>query len=262
MENTEIKNVLENNKYFTNEQIEQYKRDGFLIVRQMYSPEEVKEISNWIDDLKNRPEEPGKHWVYYEKGPTGMRVLSRIEKFVEYHEKLGELVKNKKILGRVSELFGQPAVLYKEKINFKMPGGLGFEPHQDIQAGWDDYTNFFISVAITIDENTIENGCLELSAGHHKKGLLGKNWKPLSEEDLKGVKFTKFPTKPGDVAFFDCFVPHKSAINTTSMPRRNLYLTYNYLSAGDFRDQYYTDKHKTFPPDIERTPGKEYGYKV
>ena len=35
----------------------------------------------------------------------------------------------------VGELFGEPAVLFKEKINFKMPGGAGFKAHQDQQAG-------------------------------------------------------------------------------------------------------------------------------
>jgi len=38
-------------------------------------------------------------------------------------------------------------VLFKEKVNFKMPGGDGFKPHQDSQAGWDRYADYFVNVA-------------------------------------------------------------------------------------------------------------------
>jgi len=41
-----------------------------------------------------------------------------------------------------------------------------------------------------------------------------------------------------------------------------VYITYNRLSEGDSRAQYYADKHKNFPPDIERDPDRSYGYKV
>ncbi len=38
--------------------------------------------------------------------------------------------------GAVATLFGEPAMLFKDKINFKLPGGDGFKPHQDQQTGW------------------------------------------------------------------------------------------------------------------------------
>ena len=34
----------------------------------------------------------------------------------------------------------------EDKINFKMPGGTGFKPHQDSQAGWEVYAKYFINV--------------------------------------------------------------------------------------------------------------------
>ena len=61
---------------------------------------------------------------------------------------------------------------------------------------------------------------------------------------------------------FDSFVPHASADNLTERPRRVLYLTYNRASDGDHRAVYYRDKHASFPPDIDRVPGKEYVFRV
>ena len=35
-----------------------------------------------------------------------------------------------------SDLFAEQAIIYKEKVNYKLPGGAGFAPHQDVAAGW------------------------------------------------------------------------------------------------------------------------------
>ena len=161
----------------------------------------------------------------------------------------------------VAQLLDEPAVLFKEKINFKMPGGGGFAPHQDSQAGWDTYADFFISALVSIDRATLENGCLQLAAGHHKSGLV-KSWEPLNEDDMKGMCFEPVPTAPGDIVFFDCYAPHASEANMSDTIRRIYYATYNRASAGDHMAQYYADKHKNFPPDIDRDPDKEYVFRV
>ena len=248
--------------YFKPEEIEAYTRDGFVIVRGMYA--NPRQIQDWVTELSEFPEVPGKYAFYYEDNlqRKGERILSRIEYFVDYHEGLNSLVRGNEMMGRLSELFGETAVLFKEKINFKLPGGDGFKLHQDSQAGWEDFTDYFISVLVTVDENTVENGCLELAAGLHKRGLIGKAWEPMAEEDLQGVELKAYPTRPGDVVFFGSYVPHASRPNLTDEPRRNLYLTYNRASDGDFREKYFAEKRKNFPPDIEREPGKVYEFKV
>lgn len=255
---------LTRKKYFSEQELADFKRDGFVIVRGMYSAGEMRDLARWVDEVASRTEEKGRQMLYFEDSllEPGKRVLSRIEKFSDYHRSLKDFVTADRMIGRAAELLGEPAVLFKEKVNFKKPGGAGFTPHQDIQPGWDDYAKYFISVLVTIDPSTIENGCLELSAGHHTRGLLGEKWKPLTPEQLKGVTFTPVPMEPGDVAFFDCFVPHQSKPNLTGTQRRNLYLTYNGKSEGDHREKYFADKRKAFPPDNEREPGSNYVFRV
>ena len=143
-----------------------------------------------------------------------------------------------------------------------MPGGDGFKPHQDQQAGWSVYASLFVTALVAIDEATAENGCLELAPGQHKRGLIGREWTPLTEAEMAGMAFVPYPTKPGDAVLFDSFVPHRSGSNLTDAPRRVLYVTYNRLSEGDHRLRYYADKRKSYPPDCEREPGKEYVYRV
>jgi 2-aminoethylphosphonate dioxygenase len=241
-----------------------FRRDGFLLVRKMYSDAEMRSIASWIDDLAARPPEMGRQMVYFEDSVVepGTRVLSRIEKFAEYHDGLGRLVHDDRLIARLSALLGEPAVLFKDKVNFKMPGGQGFTPHQDIQPGWDDYAPYFVSVLIAIDANTIENGCLEIAAGAHRRGLIGRRWEPLEGPELAGLEFQPYPIDPGDAIFFDCFAPHQSKPNLTGRARRNLYLTYNRRSDGDFREQYFAAKRKSYPPDYERDPGATYVFRV
>ena len=246
---------------FTDRQLQTFKDDGFLIVRGLFNAEQMAVISEWSDEMLARPEESGKHWVYHERSLKGddAALVSRIENISPFHNGFQDLVET--LRGPVGQLLGEEAVLFKEKINFKMPGGDGFKPHQDSQAGWDSYTDFFISVLVSIDAATIENGCLELCAGHHKRGLF-KSWEPLSEADMLGMNFHAVPTKPGDVVFFDCYVPHQSAPNMSDTARRIYYVTFNRASDGDHMEQYYTDKHRTFPPDIDRDSGNKYVFQV
>ncbi len=250
--------------YFNQKDLEDYERNGFIVVRGMYSRPEVQQLSDWIDELSGRKPEFGKQMVYMEDSlfETGKRVLSRIEKFVEYHGGLKNFVYDPRMTGRARELLNDEAVLFKEKINFKLSGGGGFAPHQDIQPGWDEYAPFFLSVLITIDNSTVENGCLELAASHHTRGMIGKKWKPLEGDELNGIEFQSCPMEPGDVAFFDCFVPHQSKPNLTREARRNIYLTFNRMRDGNWREKYFADKRKSYPPDNEREAGKKYEFKV
>ncbi len=236
-------------------------RDGYLVVRGFFDPAETADVLRWTEEVSGAPEVPGRHMVYYEDSLTepGRRVVQRIENFCPFHAGFDALVRQGRLLDWTSALMRGPAVLFKEKINFKMPGADGFKAHQDQQAGWTTYAPIFVTALVTIDPATIENGCLEMVPGRHKEGLLGEEWNPLSED---GLGLVPVPTAPGDVIFFDSFAPHASKPNTTSLPRRILYLTYNALEYGDHRIQYFADKRAAFPPDVERTGTKTYTFRV
>ncbi|MBL94057.1 MAG: hypothetical protein CFH06_00453 [Alphaproteobacteria bacterium MarineAlpha3_Bin5] len=237
-----------------------FSKSGFLLIPKAFDEDAISKISEWTHEVAEMPEISGRQWVYHEKSLVdGMDIVSRIENISPFHTGYRELTK---VLQKpASQLLGEKAVLFKEKINFKMPGGDGFKPHQDSQAGWDKYADFFVSALISIDSATIENGCLKIVDGYHKKGLF-RSWEPLNDQEMDGMKFTPVPTNPGDVIFFDCFAPHASDANRTKSVRRIYYATYNKLSAGNHLEKYYADKHKTYPPDIDREIGKEYIFRV
>lgn len=245
------------------QQIEQFHRDGFLLVRGMYSADEMQDINRWTQEVAGSPEKAGHYMMYFESSKQdGSRIISRIEDFVSFHEGFAELITRRRMQEAVSELFGEAAVLFKDKINFKLPGGDGFKEHQDVQAGWDDYADLHITAMIAIDETNAENGSVEMIPGMHKQGLLGKMWAPLTETDTAHIAYVPVHCQPGDAVFFDSYAPHRSKPNNTDHARRVLYITFNRASKGDHRAQYYADKRKNYPPDIERDPDRNYAFKV
>lgn len=248
----------------TASELAEYQRRGWLIARGFFSPSETGAISRWTDELVAIPEIPGTHMVYYEPSllDKTRRIVQRIENFCPYHAPFDKLVRSGRLRHAIEQLLQEPACLFKEKINFKLPGGGGFEPHQDQQAGWSRYAPIFVTALVCIDRATVENGCLEIADAPRFAGMIGEEWRPLTAGEMAAFKLIPVPSEPGDVLFFDSYVPHASAPNLTPQARRILYLTYNRLSDGDHREPYFVEKRANFPPDIERVPGVEYKFRV
>ena len=236
-------------------------RDGYLVVREFFDTDSLTQLLKWTTELETAPEASGRHWVYREDSITTpvRKVIQRIENFCPYHTGFDRLIRHSALARWSSALLGGPVVLFKDKINFKMPGAPGFKAHQDQQAGWSVYAPLFLTAMVALDPATLENGCLEIAGGRHREGLIGEQWVPLESQ---GLALDPVPTAPGDVIFFDSFVPHASKPNLTDSPRRILYLTYNLASHGDQRARYFADKHVSFPPDIDRDGEKTYVFRV
>lgn len=243
-------------------QVEAFHRDGYLVARGLFTPAAVADIRRWTDEVQAWPETAGRHMMYFEQAGDA-RLLNRMENVLPYHAGFRALATGPQLQGGCGQLLGGPAVLFKDKINFKLPGGGGFEAHQDVQAGWSRYASLHVTALVAVDRATVANGCLEMATdfrGSHE--LIGNEWEPLTAAQLAGLHWAHVETEPGDVVYFDSFVPHRSAANRTAEARRVLYYTYNLASEGDHLAQYYADKRASYPPDVERVPGREYRYRV
>ncbi|MCA1298153.1 phytanoyl-CoA dioxygenase family protein [Stappia indica] len=243
------------------EESARYQADGFLLLKNAFDPAAIAAIEAEIERLEKVPEAPGQHWVYGEtvEDPEPRRVISRMENLVPFSPVFAGL--STALLGYAGEALGGPAALFKEKVNFKRPGGAGFTPHQDQQAGWWNYAPRFVSIMVCVDPATPESGCVEFAAGHHQRGMF-REWEPLTDEDMKDMTFVPVATEPGDVVLIDSFCPHRSETNRSDRQRRLYFATYNRAADGDHLARYYADKHANYPPDVERAASTEYRFKV
>lgn len=225
---------------------------------------EAEALRAWVAELEAAPEEPGGLMKYLDEelAAAGRRQVNRIEYLRPFHPGLAGLMGDPRLLRPVEAILGEPPALLKDKINLKLPGGSGFAPHQDAQAGWDRWAPYHVTAVVAIDAADLENGCLEVAPGRHREGLLGERWRPLEGPSLDGLAFEPVPMAPGDALLFDSFLPHRSGPNRSDRPRRILYVTWQGRSHGEVYEAYFAEKRRSFPPDAERPPGAVYRYRV
>lgn len=250
------------------EQKKEFNDKGFIVMKSFYNQEEMNAVSVWLDKLHDKSPMKGGEAKYYEKSVLkDENILVRIEHILGYHNpEISNSLLSQKFIDCLTDLFDEPPVLFKDKVNYKLPGCRADKLHQDQAAGWNAYGDFYISVAIVVDENRKDNAALSfLKSGNYKKELMSEEWKPLTEDDppyQPEDEYMLLEADPGDVIFFDSYVPHGSPANTSNRSRRNIFLTFNKESDGDKREAYYRDKWAIYPPNQPGQPRAQGSYLV
>lgn len=247
----------------SNKKIKFYKKNGYLKISNLFSKFEIFQLKKYVNEIQNFKPQKKKYMIYYDNFQN-KSFMTRTENFLPYHKKINIFLKKKKIKNIIDKLLGHQSIIFKDKINWKYPGALGFKPHQDAQVWEYLYPKIksFISVAISIDKTNKKNGCLEVVSAQHKKGLLGSNKSEIKKKIVNSFVWKNIFTKPGDLIFFDSYTPHRSSKNLSNKERRMIYLTYNSKKDGNLKKMYFENKRKSFPPNIERIKGKKYKYLI
>ena len=224
------------------EQKKQWEQDGVLKVPAFLNQIESDALREWIDEISSWPPSIDR-WMHHFEQTDQDIVLTRSEYLIGFHDQLRQLMTTGKLPETIGELLGEPALLYKEKINYKYPGGGGYAAHQDAPAY--EFVKSHLTCSIAIDPSTIANGCLYFATGKHHDGLMPMNERGCIEPELaQSLSWLPFELMPGDALFFSSYAPHYSCANESLEPRRSLYLTYNASAEGDFREAYYADKRE------------------
>lgn len=164
----------------------------------------------------------------------------------------------------IEQHLGQPVNLFKDKCNFKHPGGGAFTPHQDITAYRHFASNYQVTAAVLLDAAVEENGALEIATHwdltpkgaklvNTPRGILpqlpsyqgGPRNGDIDDSLCATMRWQRIDAAPGDVILFDSYIPHRSSENRSSSTRRILFFTFNLASEGDFYHHYYRSKWAT-----------------
>lgn len=218
-----------------------FARDGFVKIDNVFN---VNQVSEWVDEISRWPKVERKwlvHWEKSEAAPEG-KLFCRAENFVNYHDGMKELAD---LVGRIlSDVVDREMILFKEKINYKLPGGNGFSAHQDSPA-YLGFCDWHVSACVMVDACTPENGALQCVAGPWTKDSnvpLTESGVVTPEAEAK-MEFQTITGNPGDLILFDGWTPHRSDPNHSNKSRRAIFLTYNAAVDGDFHAAYYEMKH-------------------
>jgi hypothetical protein len=205
-------------------------------------------LAAWSDEVASLPEATGvlQHRELTDEGPQ----RCRSEHFVEVHAGLRELLTSGPMLEVAGALLGEPAVLYKEKINHKLPGGAGYSAHQDAPAYPLIATH--VSAMVAIDDADEGNGGLEVVSACFDRVLPLDGRGCVDRSIEAGLVWEPVGVPAGATLWFHSRTPHRSGPNRSARPRRALYPTYNAAREGDRRTEYYATKADAF---ASATPG-------
>ncbi|QEL14564.1 phytanoyl-CoA dioxygenase family protein [Limnoglobus roseus] len=226
-----------------------WERDGFVIARGVFSPEEIQAAAADAD----RVEREFKHLVstqnrrcrWQDNVFTGECQFDAFDPIIDLSPACAALARDPRLLSLLNDLYGEPAFLFKDKLIFKHPGAKGYALHQDWIAWGDTFPRSFLSLLVPLDPADEENGCTIVYPGYHHNGSLTAedgNYHELPADTVDESRAVPLTLALGDVAVFGGFTPHRSNANLADRPRRQLYFSYTKESdGGDLRERHYKD---------------------
>ncbi|MBC7779355.1 MAG: phytanoyl-CoA dioxygenase family protein [Proteobacteria bacterium] len=218
-----------------------FARDGWVVLPDAL-PEALREaMAGWVDEIAAAAGPGNSRLHYYEQTATG-EALCRTERYIEDHAALAAMITRGTLPALAGELIGEPATIYKEKINYKAAGGAGFNAHQDASAY--AFIKRHITCMVAVDAMTLDNGCLEFSPLGDETMLPDDGDGCIAPGIAASLPWQAIEVPIGGVVFFTSYAPHRSGPNLTSASRRAIYLTYNATSEGDKRAEYYLERER------------------
>ncbi|MDD9992965.1 MAG: phytanoyl-CoA dioxygenase family protein [Rhodospirillales bacterium] len=162
----------------------------------------------------------------------------------------GAVARCRRMVEGAARLLGGEVYHYHSKVTLKRPGGGGtWDWHQDYGYWYKNGCLFpdLLSVAVSVNPATRENGCLQVLKGSHKMGRIehvihgGQNGADMErvKEAMKQLEHVHVETQPGDAFFFHSNMLHSSDPNMSDTARDILICCYNRVSNNPFKQHHH-----------------------
>jgi ectoine hydroxylase-related dioxygenase (phytanoyl-CoA dioxygenase family) len=238
--------------------VERYKREGYLVIPRVLSADRLPPLLAEADRLTHLcGQEPQRYaariqWetsYLAEEDRAGMQnVIRKLEPIIDLSPIFAELALDEGIAGPAAAIFGEPVVLFEDKLNLKLPGGSQYLWHQDWSCCWRAHTDELITCFIYLEDADLTNGCLQVvPCSHVGKPILPFNQGnrlEVAPEYVDKSKIVPVPLGAGDMIAFDPYLLHFSDRNRSSTPRRTIIYTYNPARLGNVNERRFPDDRK------------------
>ena len=244
-------------------------RDGYIVVKNLISPEEVETLREHYANLVlgGVPDFPERHISRH--NPQQPQTLEEAAPHGEQHDRRGTqvypkgeeayvaqrtepvkdpldainkvnvpsrhdpvfdaFVRSPKIVDIVTDLMGPNIKLYYDQVFAKPPYARANRYHQD-SVFWGFFaSNFQTTCQLLLDDATLENGCVRFIPGSHNFGLVNWDHLPYMLTEAVLAQEEPVPLEAGDATFHHSLALHCSGPNTT--PHRRRGWSIHYVSA-------------------------------
>lgn len=226
---------MQGNGPLTQDQIDFFHENGYLRVPQVFSADELTELSDELDYVISNFAVADKGWT----GPWRQKYLSKQEdekaKLTAMHEMefyspaWARAIVNRRLSAALATLIGPDVEFHHMTLHAKGPEfGTPFPLHQD-NPFYPHSDGRYLDAIVHVDAATEENGCLKFLAGSHKLGPLEhvREGSPhLPPDAYPFEKAVSCPAAAGDVVLFSIYTIHGSALNRTPNWRRVVRIGY------------------------------------
>lgn len=222
-------------------QIEAYWRDGFLIVENAVSENDVEELRRVTDEFVEGSRGVTEHDGVYDLEPGHSASAPRVRRIKTPHTQhpiYDRIMRDPRLLSILQQVLGPAICFDTSKLNMKSPGGgAAVEWHQD-WAFYPHTNSDLCAVGVMMDDCELENGPLLCVAGSHKGPIFDHHsdghFCGAIDPETAGVDLeSAVPCvgKAGSISIHHAMTLHGSAINISDKPRRLLFYQYRAADA-------------------------------
>ncbi|MBS1531456.1 MAG: phytanoyl-CoA dioxygenase family protein [Bacteroidetes bacterium] len=222
-------------KPLTAAQITDYNRDGYLLVKNFCSKDEIDKLyKTAIEDDAMRKNALDLNDL------TGKKTRLSLW-FTPGNDVFGYLTRSEKMVHSVAQLLQNDSAVchFHSKLMQKEPKvGGAWEWHQDYGYWYKNQFMFpdqLISVMVALTPANKANGCLQVIRGSHKIGRVNHGFSgeqvgadmTMVDNCLKTMELVYAELEPGDALFFHSNILHRSEANLSNHPRWSIISCYS-----------------------------------
>ena len=231
-----------------------YARDGYAIVRGLFSAEEIAAIGAAIDQVHEEGVAHGRSFrhgnLFYNVEPAGEGPPEvRMVQWMSWHQPLLNAVRLDRRFAHILEpLIGRDLKQIINQLHWKTPGSKSdFAWHQDSrfrlpEAAYRNLGTSYVQTGLAIDPHNPGSGGMRFVPRSHRRGPLPLDTSTtvlgtamdddaLVEVGLVPETVVDLVLEPGDLALWNPYLVHASGLNSAKH-RRRLYIN-GYIRAED-----------------------------
>jgi ectoine hydroxylase-related dioxygenase (phytanoyl-CoA dioxygenase family) len=213
----------------TDEEASFYHQHGYLRLRQVFTPDEVAQLSDELHWIMDTFAAHGKGWTgawrqqLMNTEEEQKSVLVTIHELQSYSAAWARAIVNRRLAESVADLIGPEVEFHHSTLHAKGPDfGAPFPMHQDMPF-YPHADNRYVDAIVHIDSADEEGGCLKFLDGSHRLGPLehirvGSPHLPQDQYRIEDA--VSCPAESGDVVLFSIHTIHGSALNRRPRWRR------------------------------------------
>jgi ectoine hydroxylase-related dioxygenase (phytanoyl-CoA dioxygenase family) len=243
-----------NSQTLTAEQLEHWKRDGYIIMRGLFDADEMTILRETAKNDRALEESTRG----FADGEGGVQKLSLWNKAGD--DVYGLVARSHRIVDKVEQLLGEEVYHWHSKMSIKEPyTGGAWAWHQDYGYWYDEGCLFpdLASCFIAVDPNTKDNGCMQVLRASHKMGRIEHGRfgdqtgadPERTEQAMKALDLVNVEMGPGDALFFHSNLLHRSDQNKSENPRWSLICCYNTRANSPYKPSHHPAYEK-----LEKVP--------